>query len=308
MSVRVGIVTVTYRGGNTPLAWAASLQAAVTAAGEAVHVQAVAVDNASGDGTPERLQAAAPWVEVGAHPSNRGFAAGCNAGIARLDRPEVIVLINPDVRVSETFLRTLAALQWPAGLGARGPLVWGADGEVEQSARGFPQASTALFGRTSLLARLMPRSGAATRELRAVPERGTARVDWVSGACLIMTRAALERVGGLDEGYFMYWEDADWCRRAADLGLHVEYEPSLEVRHDQGSSSSSRRVATEIAFHRSALRYWRRHVAQSAASTGLAAVALAARCALKLLAPAAPGARPTAPADRGGCARARRRR
>lgn len=298
MSLRVGVVTVTYRGGDKPLGWAAALREAAEAAGDAVALQAVAVDNASGDGTAARLVAAEPWLDVVELESNLGFAAGCNAGVARLDAPDVIALVNPDVRVDRDFLRTLATLDWAPDLAARGPRVIDAHGKVEQSARGFPQASTALFGRTSLLARLVPASSAARRELRADPDRGTATVDWVSGACLIAPLRMFERVGELDEDYFMYWEDADWCRRAHDLGLRAEYEPSLTVNHHQGSSSSSRRVVTIIAFHRSALRYWRLHVASSPLSIGLAASALAARCALKLLVAGAQATRRLSRLDR----------
>ncbi len=105
----------------------------------------------------------------------------------------------------------------------------------------------------------------------------------------------------------MYWEDADWCRRAHDLGLRVEYEPSLIVIHHQGSSSSFRPIATVVAFHRSALRYWRLHGAGSSLAVGLAALSLAAPCSLKLLAAGTQAARSPGRAGRGGSRPARRR-
>jgi len=284
LSLRVGIVSVTYRGGDRPQAWARALRQAIDDAAEAdVLVQVVAVDNASGDGTARRLTDAAPWVDVVELPSNVGFAAGCNAGVRRLESPDLVILLNPDVQLARSFLRVLATLPWPADVAARGPLIYELGGGVEQSARGFPRAATAVLGRTSLLARMNPRGRAISRELRADPDAGTTSADWVSGACLVTTRAVLGEVGELDEGYFMYWEDADWCRRAADRGLRVLYEPSLVARHDQGASSSSRRAATTVAFHRSALRYWRRHLARSSLSTVMAATALSLRCAIKLV-------------------------
>lgn len=282
MTLRVGVVTVTYRGGPRPIAWAQALRRAADEAGPEVELQVVAVDNASGDGTGVRLRNAAPWLHVIELPRNVGFAAGCNEGVRRLDDPDVVVFANPDLQVAQFFFTTLASLSWPADIAARGPLVHGRASTVEQSARGFPRARTALAGRSSLLARLAPRARIARGELRAEPAMGTTDVDWVSGACLITTAAVLERVGGFDEGYFMYWEDADWCRRAADFGLRVLYEPALEVHHDQGSSSRSRRAATVLAFHRSALRYWRLHIARSRLSVCVAAAALTLRCSLKL--------------------------
>lgn len=88
MSLRVGVVTVTYRGGDTPLGWAAALREAARAAGDAVDLHAVAVDNASDDGTAERLRAAEPRLDVVELEDNLGFAAGCNVGLARLDAPD----------------------------------------------------------------------------------------------------------------------------------------------------------------------------------------------------------------------------
>ena len=153
---------------------------------------------------------------------------------------------------------------------AVGPLVVGADGEVEQSARRFPTMRTGLFGRTSLAARVLPE--AARDQLLARPEQGPTDVDWVSGACLVIDGGALAHVGPLDEGYFMYWEDADWCRRAAGLGLRIQYRPELVVHHAQGSSSSARPFMTTIAFHRSAFRYYARHVARSRSGRAVAAI------------------------------------
>jgi N-acetylglucosaminyl-diphospho-decaprenol L-rhamnosyltransferase len=299
--LRVALVTVTYRGGDEPLRWAAAVEAARAALPRDVaEVRAIAVDNASGDGTPERLLRAAPWVEVVQLPRNAGFAAGSNVGIRQAGEADVVVLVNPDVHIREDFLARLVRLPWPDDLGARGPCVIGPGSGIEQSARGFPRISTGLWGRTSLLARLLPSHRAARRELRADPAAGPIDVDWVSGACLVTPGDRFRLVGPLDEGYFMYWEDADWCRRARDRGLRIRYEPELVVHHHQGSSARSRPVATTIAFHRSALRYWRQHVARGRADVVLAAALLSARCCLKLAALTFRGARRRAGGGRSG--------
>ncbi|HEX5224569.1 MAG TPA: glycosyltransferase family 2 protein, partial [Solirubrobacteraceae bacterium] len=206
-----GVAMVTFRGGDEPVRALAAIERARGAAGFAGEVRAAVVDNASGDGTAARVREHAPWADVVELARNRGFAAGANVAVQRLRGCELIVLLNPDVEVAEDFFARLAMLDWPPGLGARGPLVVGADGRTEQSARGFPRARTALLGRSSLLARLRPGSPLLRRELRAGAEGGARRVDWVSGACLIVPAARMAEVGPLDEGYFMYWEDADWC-------------------------------------------------------------------------------------------------
>jgi len=287
MSRSVAIVTVTYNGGDTPLAWADAIQ-------RAGPTMAIAVDNASPEGTAGRLAAYAPWVRVIAQSRNRGFAAGCNIGIAAAGEAELIVLLNPDITVAPPFLATLETLDWPDDVAAIGPCVLGADGSVEQSARRFPRLSTGLWGRTTLLTRLFP-AAARRRQLLAEPTRGRRDVDWISGACMVIPRRVLERVGPLDERYFMYWEDADWCTRAHAAGLRVVYDPALQVRHTPGSSAASRPIATTIAFHRSAYRYYATHVASRRVACALAALVLALRCTLKLGAALIARARPPRP-------------
>lgn len=283
--MRVRVVSVVFRAGDVVLRWSDALRGAWDAldSGPEDRLVVIAVDNASGDGTAERLRHHAPWIELRPQPANRGFAAGCNVGIATAEAGELVVILNPDVEVGQDFFRRMALLDWSDGLAARGPAVLAADGSVEQSARRFPRVSTGIFGRTSLAARLLPGSGAVRRELQAKPSEGSRQVDWISGACMIVPAERFTRVGLFDEGYFMYWEDADWCRRAHDLGLVVEYEPSLKVAHRQGSSSAHRPLATTVAFHRSAWRYYDRHVASSRLSSRLAALALCCRGVGKVL-------------------------
>lgn len=289
--MRIRVITVTYRGTEAVIRWAGALEHAWSEYGprSGDRLVVLAIDNASGDGTVTRLRSHAPWVEIREQPDNRGFAAGCNLGLATREPDELVVILNPDVAVRADFFERLAALEWPAAVAARGPRVSTPSGAVEQSARGFPRPATALFGRTSLLARLLPDSRAARRELRADVERGARPVDWVSGACMVIPASRFDEIGQFDEGYFMYWEDADWCRRAATHGLQVRYEPDLEVVHFQGSSSAHRPVASVVAFHRSAWRYQNLHLAPNRVASALAATALAARCAIKVVAAATAG-------------------
>jgi N-acetylglucosaminyl-diphospho-decaprenol L-rhamnosyltransferase len=280
----VGVVIVTYRGGESVAVGLDAIRRASDRLDEDAQLSVVVVDNASRDGTVERIRQNVPWVSLIELPRNVGFAAACNVGIARSQGADLLVLLNPDVEVRDDFLSRLVALEWRSDVAAVGPAVLDGRGQVEQSARGFPRAGTALLGRTSLLARVWPTSPLLRRDLRATPDEGARAVDWVSGACMVVPRERFQSVGPLDGGYFMYWEDADWCRRACDAGYSVIYDPTLVVTHRQGASSRYRSAATIISFHRSALRYWRKHVARSPASTAAAAVALGGRCALKLIA------------------------
>jgi GT2 family glycosyltransferase len=281
---RIGVVMVTFRGGDTVTRALDALMRARERLDARAELAAVIVDNASNDGTADRVRERAPWANLIALTQNMGFAAACNIGIGLTRDADLIVLLNPDVEVRADFLARLVTLDWPAELAARGPAILDERGAPEQSARGFPRAQTALLGRTSLLARIRPTSRLLQRDLLADPDAGARVVDWVSGACLIVPAERFHSVGLLDEGYFMYWEDADWCRRAHARGYSVIYDPTLVVTHRQGSSSRYRQVAATASFHRSALRYWRTNVARSPASTAAAAAALAVRCALKLVA------------------------
>ncbi len=286
---RIAVVTVTFRASETVSRALDALARASERLDSGTELVTVIVDNASHDGTISRIREHAPWADLISLPRNIGFAPACNIGIDRSRDADVIVLLNPDVEVRADFLVRLVALDWAADVAARGPAIYGERGALEQSARGFPRARTALLGRTSLLARIRPTSRVLRRDLLADSDAGPQVVDWVSGACLIVPADRFRSVGLLDERYFMYWEDADWCRRAHCRGCSVIYDPTLVVRHHQGSSSRYRSVATTVWFHRSALRYWRIHVARSAVSTAAAAAALSIRCALKVIALAVRG-------------------
>jgi len=283
--MKVRVISVTYRAGDAVIAWVEALQSAWKARGgdgSADRLVVVAVDNASPDDTPALLGARAPFVTLLAQATNRGFAAGCNVGLRTAEPEEIVIVMNPDVLVSDDFFLALAELTWPVDVAVRGPQIVGQDEAVEQSARAFPTLATGLFGRTSLLARALPGSAVVRRQLRARPEAGAVDVDWISGACMIAPHDRWVEVGLFDERYFMYWEDADWCHRANDRGLRVRYEPLLAVRHHQGSSSSYRPLATVVAFHRSAWRYHRSHARAGVAQDVVAALGLSLRAMIKL--------------------------
>ena len=123
---------------------------------------------------------------------------------------------------------------------------------------------TGLFGRTTFLRRLMPDLSVSKRNVvpdEAILGRGkTVRVDWLSGACMLARRAALQEVGGFDERYFLYWEDADLCRRLRQVGYHVRYVAAATAVHRVAHSSRRARAAAIRAFHESAYLYYATHV------------------------------------------------
>lgn len=273
------IITVTYNSDRMVPGWAGAIGAAWRRFDPQAHhsLHTVVIDNHSTDGTLDALCREATWADVLALQRNVGFAAACNLGITRTPSDATVIFLNPDVQLDTGFFETLACLPWPPDVAAIGPRVIGRRGELEQSARRFPSAWTGLAGRQAIATKLFPSLGLVQRELLATAEPGGRDVDWVSGACMVTKRKTLDAVGGMDERYFMYWEDADWCRRAAEAGFGVRFEPSLLVRHDQGSSARQHPFRTIWRFHRSALRYYRVHISRSPIETAGACVALALR-------------------------------
>jgi len=190
---------------------------------------------------------------------NLGFARACNQGIYA-SSGDLLVLVNPDALVEGDFFgRVKAFFEENPAVGLAGPRVLDADGRVQLSARRELSMVSGLLGRTSLLTRLFPSSTLVKKQFPAVTElTGPTAVDWVSGACMVVRRRALEEVGSLDERFFMYFEDADLCRRVREAGWSVYYLPEIEARHQGGGSTRSRPHAV-WRLHKSAFLYHRKH-------------------------------------------------
>jgi GT2 family glycosyltransferase len=189
--------------------------------------------------------------------------------------------------VEADVVRPLAAfLDEHPEVGVCGALVRQPDGTVQASARYFPDATTGFAGRTTWLSRAWPGNPWTRRNLVS-PEglRGPIEVDWVSGACMMVRRAAFEAARGMDEGFFLYWEDADLCYRLKRAGWLTMYNPVAGIVHLTSRSSSRAQRQSLVAFHRSAYRYFRKHGGRLArAAAPIVYVTLQTRLLLKLAA------------------------
>jgi N-acetylglucosaminyl-diphospho-decaprenol L-rhamnosyltransferase len=243
--------------------------------------EGVVVDNASADDSQTIAAEFAPVVRLIRNDSNIGFGRGANQGIAATSAPAVLIM-NPDCALTPGALGSLRdALQAHPSCAVAGPRILDPDGSVQGSARGDPDMLTGLFGRTALFRRLFPDAALSRRNVVTdAASADSAVVDWVSGACFLARRDALRSVGGFDERYFLYWEDADLCRRLRARGHEIRYVPAATAVHRVGHSSRTARVASVRAFHASAYRYYATHVAPGAFNPKrpLARALLAVRC------------------------------
>jgi N-acetylglucosaminyl-diphospho-decaprenol L-rhamnosyltransferase len=222
-------------------------------------LQVCVVDNASCDGSVEMVQREFPWVQLIASAQNLGFTAGNNLALGRY-RGRHVLLLNPDTRVvDDALVQLLGALEARPAVGVVGPQLRYPDGSLQPSRRRFPTLMTALMEST-LLEQWFPHNRwAQSYRMADTPDDLFQQVDWVTGACMLVRGEVLERVGLLDERFFMYSEELDWCRRIVDDDWQVLYWPQAVVVHYEGQSSDQVIAARHIRFETSKILYFRKH-------------------------------------------------
>jgi len=230
------------------------LRACVAPLVEADDLRVVVVDNCSTDGSAASI-ADLP-VEVVSAETNEGFARGCNVGW-RVGEAPFVLFLNPDAAIDPDSVRRLARVVEIPSVGAVAPKIVHPDGALHFSQRRFPHLRS-LYAQALFLHRLFPRADWSDEVIRmkeayAAPNSP----DWVSGACFMVRRSTLEELDGLDESFFMYWEDTDLCRRLRSLGLEIRFEPTAVAVHVGGASAPRAELLPVLAASR--IRYSRKH-------------------------------------------------
>lgn len=254
MDSRTWIVIVNYR---TPDLAIECLRSIAPEVADLCGGRVIVIDNASGGLSVEKLEAAitregwSSWAEVMPLERNGGFAFGNNAGIrAALNAPEgveYVMLLNPDTLVRPGALKALLGfMQTHPEAGVAGSLLETPEGGVDCSAHRIHSPLSELDGsaRLGILSRLLQR-----HVVSPPPQSQAHACDWVSGACMIMRRSVLETIGLMDEGYFLYFEEVDFCWRAKQAGFSVWYVPQARVMHLEGASTGIRTNAVRRAAY-----------------------------------------------------------
>lgn len=218
--------------------------------------QILVVDNGSTDDSAGAIASRFPQVALIETGRNLGFAGGNNAGLARA-RGDVIVLMNSDVIASPETLRGLeSAIMADERLGALSPRL--------VTRAGAPQAFA--FGDAPSLPYLLRRGAGRLLGLRPLHDWAVStpiEPQWISAACLAVRRETIEQIGGLDERFFLYFEDADWCLRMRKAGWRVRYDPRWSVVH-LGGASEPGRVAANQLYQTSLLKFYRKYYSRVA--------------------------------------------
>jgi GT2 family glycosyltransferase len=225
----------------------------------AIESEVFLVDNASADGSAEMVRNDFPWVRLIANEENRGFAAANNQAFA-LATGRYVLLLNPDTETYPGSVRTLIQfLDTHAKAGIVAPQLLNTDGSVQRSCREFPTFRGMAYELLGL-SRLFPQKETFRRYKMLDFEHDVeCQVDQPEGACLMVRREVIDQVGILDEGYFMLFEEVDWCYRIKQAGWEIWFTPTAKVLHHYGQSIKQVKARMILSSHRGMYRFWKKH-------------------------------------------------
>jgi hypothetical protein len=224
--------------------------------------QVIVVDNASTDGSAEHLRATFPEIRVIESGGNLGFARGNNVALRQV-HSEYVLLLNPDTVACENALDRLCdALAAYPKLGAVGPQLLNPDGSLQHSWAPFPYVEREI----PLVRRLAEKPPVPLTVAYAGQEISLLLVDWAKGACLMMRGETLAQVGLLDEDYWLYTEETDWCHRARQHGWEIAARPDAHVMHIEAAASAQRLGPSFVNFADSRMLFVKKHQSRAAAA------------------------------------------
>lgn len=226
-------------------------------------IETFLIDNASADGSAAMAGEDFPWVKLIANDDNLGFAKANNQAFKQAGG-DFILLLNPDTEIKAGALSTLLDFfsEHPR-CGVVAPQLLNTDGSIQRSCREFPTFKGMLYELIGL-SKMFNADSAFGQEVRRYKmldfEHDHARqVDQPEGACLMVKREVMEKVGMLDEGFFMLFEEVDWCFRIIKAGYEIWFTPTAQVTHHYGQSIKQVKVPMILSSHRGLYRFWHKH-------------------------------------------------
>lgn len=283
--VDVSVVIVNYRATD----WTLRCVASVLDCGDACSREVIVVDNASGDGCADVMASQFPQVRTIVNGENIGYSRAGNQG-RRVAAGRYVMTLDNDAVLLGGALDTLTTyLDQHPDVAMASPRLLNPDMSDQGTGRAFPSAIHGLFGRRTLLTRLLPGNRISRAYLISANNAGSEPfdVDWVSTACVLTRRDVAQSIE-MDESFFVYWVDADWCRMMRQAGWRIACVPAARAVHDEhrGRGHTGRRTPRSIIdFHRGAYRYYRKHHIRSALDprNALAIAGLSLRSAVLLV-------------------------
>ena len=212
------------------------------------------VDNGSQDGSAEAVRREYPWANVLENETNLGFAKAANIALRQM-KGRYALLLNPDTQLRKRAIeRLIAFMDHHPVAGVAGPQFLDSDGSRQNSVANFPTLATELLNK-SLLRFLFPGKYPGKERRYTEP----VEVESVIGACMMVRQETMKQVGYLDEDYFLFLEETDWCYRIEKAGWKIYHVPQAEVVHFQGKSAEARKGRARLEYYRSRYLFFRKH-------------------------------------------------
>ena len=230
-----------------------------------ISYEVLVADNASTDNTVELVRERHPNVALLPNARNMGLTRGVNQVLSRARGRHMLVL-DSDTKIEPTAITDLLKFQrCHQEAGAVTPKLVYPDGTEQGAHKAFPTPLAALAGRRSLLRRLFPNNPLSRRYLLSAytDTAESYEVDSASAACVLLRREVVEQAGGMDEDFFVYWSDVEWCRRIKEHGWKIWVVPTARVIHFESLSNAKQRPRAIIDFHKGAYLCYCKHQARS---------------------------------------------
>jgi GT2 family glycosyltransferase len=222
--------------------------------GEGISKEVIVVDNGSQDGSASEVKKTFPFVQLIENERNLGFARASNQGLQKASG-RYVLLFNPDAQVKDEAIKQLVSfMDTHIDAGAAGAQLLNGNGSRQNSIANLPSLTTELLNK-SLLRRLFPKKFPGKEKDYPEP----IEVDSVIGACMMVRREATEQVGLLDEDYYLFLEETDWCYRMKKAGWKIYHVSQAEIYHFQGKSAERDKKKAKVEYYRSRYHFFKKN-------------------------------------------------